>query len=221
MSNQNAYETLGLDEASSFEEVQAARQRLVKECEDNPQRKEAVEAAYDSILMERLRMRQEGKIKVPDRIRYAEKQAEKLAAAKASATPSASNPPTWLQDWLDTPSRNDILWPSAIYLALAVLSWFTATASPAEASNSPAGTGASVMLGFGIALCVYFLHRKERKFWRSVLLSAGSLLIGIAIGFAFLALLKGQGVVFTESQVAAIAAIMAFIFMWFASSFLR
>ncbi|MEM9905050.1 MAG: CPP1-like family protein [Cyanobacteria bacterium P01_D01_bin.44] len=212
MSNQNAYETLGLDEASSFEEVQAARQRLVKECEDNPQRKEAVEAAYDSILMERLRMRQEGKIKVPDRIRYAEKQAEKLAAAKASATPSASNPPTWLQDWLDTPSRNDILWPSAIYLSLAVLSWFTATAE---------GTGASVMLGFGVALCAYFLNRKERKFWRSILLAAGALLLGLLLGFAFLALLKSQGVAVAEAQVAAIAAIMAFVFMWFASSFLR
>ncbi|MEO1403537.1 MAG: CPP1-like family protein [Cyanobacteria bacterium J06635_1] len=212
MSNQNAYETLGLDEASSFEEVQAARQRLVKECEDNPQRKEAVEAAYDSILMERLRMRQEGKIKVPDRIRYAEKQAEKVAAAKAAATSSKSSPPTWLQDWLDTPGRNDILWPSAIYLSLAVLSWFTATAE---------GTGASVMLGFGVALCAYFLNRKEHKFWRSILLAAGALLLGLLLGFAFLALLKGQGVAVAEAQVSAIAAIIAFIFMWFASSFLR
>lgn len=212
MSNQNAYEMLGLDEASSFEEVQAARQRLVKECEDNPQRKEAVEAAYDSILMERLRMRQEGKIKVPDRIRYAEKQAEKQAAAKAAAAPAMSSAPTWLQDWLDTPSRDDILWPSATYLGLSVLSWFTGT---------PEGTEASVMLGFGVAIGAYFLNRKERKFWRSILLAASALLLGLLVGFAFIALLTSQGVGVDNTKVSAIASIIAFIFLWFASSFLR
>ena len=211
MSDQNAYETLGLDEASSFEEVQAARQRLVQECEGNPQRREAVEAAYDAILMERLRMRQEGKIKVPDRIRFAEKQLDS-AASKPSVGPSMGSSPTWLQDWLDTPNRNDILWPSALYLGLSVLSWFTAT---------PEGAGASVMLGFGVALCIYFLNRKEHKFWRSILLSTGALLLGLLLGFASISLLKSQGVPIQTAQVSAIASIVTFIFFWFVSSFLR
>ena len=73
MSEQNVlYETLGLTEASSFEEVQSAKTRLSAEYKDDPQRKESIETAYDAILMERLRLRQEGKIKVPDRIRFAE-----------------------------------------------------------------------------------------------------------------------------------------------------
>ncbi|NEP17904.1 MAG: hypothetical protein F6J97_13535 [Leptolyngbya sp. SIO4C1] len=211
MSDRNAYETLGLDEASSFEEVQAARQRLVKECAADPQRKEAVEAAYDAILMERLRMRQEGKIKVPDRIRYAEKQAE-LAAAKPTLPTVPNRSPDWLQDWLDTPSRNDILWPTATYLGLSVLTWFTAT---------PDGTGTSVMLGFGVALCVYFLNRKEHKFWRSVLLSAGGLIAGLLLGFGSVSLLTSQGIAVTAAQVSAIASIVTFALMWFVSSFLR
>ena len=88
MSEQNVYyETLGLTEASSFEEVQSAKARLVAECEDNPQKKESIEAAYDAILMERLRLRQEGKIKVPDRIRFAEKQTKSAVPTSCAQQP--------------------------------------------------------------------------------------------------------------------------------------
>jgi hypothetical protein len=93
MSDQNYYDTLGLDENSSFEEIQEAKERLIVECEDDRKRKEAIEAAYDAILMERLRLRQEGKIKVPDRIRFAEETPEKPITQ--SASPSIERP-AWL-----------------------------------------------------------------------------------------------------------------------------
>ena len=81
MSDQNYYDTLGLDENSSFEEIQEAKERLIAQCEDDRKQKEAIEAAYDAILMERLRLRQEGKIKVPDRIRFAEEVPEKTCGS--------------------------------------------------------------------------------------------------------------------------------------------
>lgn len=211
MSEQNFYETLGLDDASSFEEVQAARQRLLQEHADDPQRRERIEAAYDAILMERLRMRQEGKIKVPDRIRFAEKQADVSAAPLQDSLP-AGKPPAWLQDWLDTPSRADVLWPSALFLALSVLSWFSAT---------PDGSGTSVVLGFGVALCIYFINRKERRFWRAVLMAAGGLLLGLLLGFAVVSLVAAQGGALSAAQVSAIATIITLVLLWFISSFLR
>ncbi|MEO1590308.1 MAG: CPP1-like family protein [Cyanobacteria bacterium J06632_22] len=209
MSDQNSYETLGLTDAASFEEVQSARQRLIDELSEDPQRKAQIEAAYDAILMDRLRLRQEGKIKVPDRIRFAEKQAE--VAAKAEAANRPAQPPEWLQGWLDTPSRDDILWPSVIYLTLAVLCWFTASD----------GTGASVALGFGVAVSIYFLNRKERRFWRAFLLSTGTLLIGLVLGFAVLSLIGQQGGDISVAQQSAIAAIVTLILFWFVSCFLR
>jgi len=209
MSDQNSYETLGLSDAASFEEVQSARQRLVDEHGEDPQRKAQIEAAYDAILMDRLRLRQEGKIKVPDRIRFAEKQAE--AAAKAEAANRPSQPPEWLQGWLDTPSRDDILWPSVIYLVLAVLCWFTAAD----------GSGASVALGFGVAVCIYFLNRKENRFWRSILLSTGTLLVGLALGFAVISLIGQQGSDIGTGLQSAIAAIVTLILFWFVSCFIR
>jgi hypothetical protein len=115
MSDQNSYELLGLTEASTFEEIQAARDRMVDRYAEDPQQQAAVEAAYDAILMERLRLRQEGKIKVPDRIRFAENVPETPPAVKAAP---ALPRPDWLNNLVDTPSRDDILWPALLPTAL-------------------------------------------------------------------------------------------------------
>jgi len=64
MSEQNPYEQLGVTEESSFEEIQEAKQRLVQQYQNDSKIVELIEAAYDSVLMDRLRMRQEGRIKV-------------------------------------------------------------------------------------------------------------------------------------------------------------
>ncbi|EKV00317.1 membrane domain of membrane-anchored glycerophosphoryl diester phosphodiesterase [Leptolyngbya sp. PCC 7375] len=206
--NESNYKTLGLDESSSFEEVQVARKRLLEECdENNPQQKEAIEAAYDAILMERLRMRQEGKIKVPDRIRFAEKAAESSSSSSKVSLP-APQPPSWLQDWLDTPSRDDILWPSVTFLALAALGWFSA--------NS-----AATALGFSVAATIYFLNRKERKFWRSFGFAAGGLLVGVLLGLLMISLIGPQSLGLTPERLNAVVAIMTMTLLWFISSFLR
>lgn len=121
MSEQNVhYETLGLTEASSFEEVQSARKRLVADNEDNPQKRESIEAAYDAILMERLRLRKENKIKVPDRIRFAEKQSKPKVQAASAGGAIESSRPQWVADLLDQPeSTGELLWPSIIFAGLA------------------------------------------------------------------------------------------------------
>ena len=53
---------LGLSRGASFEEVQSARERCLKETGDDPQAKARVEAAYDAVLMSRLRERQQGQV---------------------------------------------------------------------------------------------------------------------------------------------------------------
>lgn len=205
--NESNYKTLGLDESSSFEEVQVARKRLLEECESDPQQKEAIEAAYDAILMERLRMRQEGKIKVPDRIRFAEKTAESSASTPRISLP-APQPPNWLQDWLDTPSRDDILWPSVVFLALAALAWF--------ATNS-----AATALGFSVAATIFFLNRKERKFWRAFAFATGGLLVGVLLGLLAINLVGQQSLGLSVERLNAVAAIITMVLLWFVSSFLR
>ncbi len=207
MTDPSYYDTLGLDETSSFEEIQEAKDRLTKECGDDRKRQEAIEAAYDAILMERLRLRQEGKIKVPDRIRFAEEATEK-PVPKASGTRDVSSP-AWLSNVLDTPSRNDILLPGGVFGILAILSL-----------GVP-----SLALAVGVGASIYFLNRKEYRFWRATLLTVVGLLGGLAVGILLGQILGPQGAAMSGMPEAAIAqsiaAVVTMIVLWAVSSFLR
>ena len=152
-------------------------------------------------------MRQEGKIKVPDRIRFAEKASEVSASAPKLSLP-APQTPGWLQDWLDTPSRDDILWPSVVFLALAALAWLTV--------NS-----AATALGFSVAATIFFLNRKEHKFWRSFAFAAGGLLVGVLLGLLAITLVGQQSLGLSPERVNALVAMVTMTLLWFISSFLR
>lgn len=199
MSEQNPYEQLGVTEDASFEEIQEAKTRLTKEYENDQRRKEAVEAAYDAVIMDRLRLRQEGKIKVPERIRFPER------SKPAKPNPqqmNQANSPAWLQRLLDTPSRNDLLIASGLYVLLIAI-----TLSSGESS--------SIMLALGFAASAYLLNRKEKRLARSLLISLASLLVGVGLGAA-LAPIVAAGM--PSDQFTALTTLF---FFWLASSFLR
>lgn len=206
MSDQNYYDTLGLDENASFEEIQEAKERLVTECEDDRKQKEAIEAAYDAILMERLRLRQEGKIKVPDRIRFAEEVPEKPPAQSMASDISR---PAWMESFLDTPDRNDVLVPAGIFGSLAIVSL----------------AGPSLALALGVGVAIYFLNRKEYRFWRALLLTIMGLVVGLAVGIligeAFgpqAAAMSGASADLVTQRV---AAMVTMVILWLVTSFLR
>jgi len=56
------YGTLGVPADASFDAVQAARQARLSEVGDDPLARARVEAAYDAVLMERLKERQQGRV---------------------------------------------------------------------------------------------------------------------------------------------------------------
>ncbi|MGB7085638.1 MAG: CPP1-like family protein [Phormidesmis sp.] len=223
MSEQNVhYETLGLTEASSFEEVQSARKRLVADYEDNPQKKESVEAAYDAILMERLRLRQEGKIKVPDRIRFAEKQAKPTVSPSSIGSSLENRGSQWFSDLLDQPENSsELLWPSIIFAGLAGISWLLKPAQPSAAGLPAESVGASLALALGMMCAIYFLNKKSRKLWRSMGLSAVGLAVGLALGSLIVQILSSQGTVLPGDQIASLSASITLLVLWFITGFLR
>jgi Protein CHAPERONE-LIKE PROTEIN OF POR1-like len=201
MSDTNHYERLGLDENSTFDEIQEARNRLVQEQAGDRKQIEAIESAYDAILMERLRLRQEGKIKVPDRIRFPERLAEPLP----EFTPApAKQTPDWLQRLVDTPSRADVLLPAAIFLGTGLLS----LSAPALA------------LALGVGCSLYFLNRKEHKFGRAFLLTLIALVVGVVLGLQIGQLLTPQ-LQLISLALDSFAAWVTFLILWLVSSFLR
>ena len=132
---------------------------------------EAIEGAYDAIIMERLKLRKEGRIRVPERIRFPERSAE---TPSRQSPFQAKKPPSWLGGLLDTPSPGDILWPAIIFLGLA---------TTAVLSSAGDVSFFALLLAVGGMASVYFLNRKEKRFGRAVLLTTITLITGIALGF--------------------------------------
>lgn len=205
MTDQNSYKTMGLDESSSFEQIQEARERLLKECEGDRKRTDAIEAAYDAILMERLRLRQEGKVKVPDRIRFAEETPE---ATDNQSKGSSGLQLSWMSDFLDTPSRQETLLPALVFASLSLVSF----AVPSYA------------LAIGVASTIYFLNRKESRFWRAILITIVSLIVGLTAGIPVGQVIANQVNLATANSadiVQVIASTITLIVFWVTSCFIR
>jgi hypothetical protein len=203
MSEQTSYQLLGVSEDASFDEIQEAKGRIAEQYVGDKKQLEMIEAAYDAILMDRLRQRQEGKIKVPERIRFPERTV--APSPSFSPTPIQGGPP-WLQRLVDTPSRNDILWPAGVYAALSGLSFLPSTSDSLL----------QLALAVGLGACLYFLNRKEQKFGRAVLLTVGGLILGLLLGGMLGSVVSG-GVISPEKFIS----VFTFLILWLVSSFLR
>ncbi|MBF2098610.1 MAG: CPP1-like family protein [Gloeomargaritaceae cyanobacterium C42_A2020_066] len=200
MSDPNPYLQLGISEEASFEEIQSARQRLLVEHSGDERTQQAVEAAYDAILMERLRLRQQGKIKIPEKIRYAERSVDVL---DPPATPSRATPP-WLIRLIDTPSPRDVLIPGLIYSGLSL--W---------AVNAGTG-GAALPVALGLGVGLYCLNRKENRFGRAVLLTLAGLILGGLLGT-----LLGASISPLVLAKDSLTSLAIFLCLWLITSFLR
>jgi len=208
MSDQNPYEELGVSEDASFEEIQDTRNRLVEEFSGDSKRLEMIEAAYDTVLMDRLRMRQEGKIKVPERIRFPER-TEQVTPIDSPVPKKQS--PQWLQTMLDKPSNLDVVVPGFWYLGLSASSLFY---------RSQGDQVLQLMLVLGVGVSIYFLNRKESRFGRAVLLTLVGLIVGLIVGTLIAVPLVEQLQLtnFTTNQ---FATVITFVLLWLICSFLK
>ncbi|MFN4852007.1 CPP1-like family protein [Microcystis sp.] len=206
MSEQNPYEQLGVTEESSFEEIQEAKQRLVQQYQNDSKIVESIEAAYDSVLMDRLRMRQEGRIKVPDRIRFP----ERLTIPVESKPVTSGKSPNWWQSLIDTPSAQDIGVPAVIYACLGAITLLV---------PDPSGSLLPLLLAFGVFVNIYFFNRKEKRFGRALLFTLAGLVLGVALGAGLASLAaKADLNIFGDRQ---IYALVTFLIFWVISSFFR
>ncbi|QYX32502.1 CPP1-like family protein [Sphaerospermopsis torques-reginae] len=208
MSDQNPYQKLGVSEDASFDEIQDARNRLLEQHGGDSKGRELIEAAYDAILMDRLRMRQEGKIKVPERIRFPEM---RVPSPQKESPVTREQSPAWLQRILDQPSLSDVLAPGAWFLGLSAISLFV-----------PAASDQVLQLGLvvGVGVSIYFLNRKENKFGRAVLFTLASLIIGLIAG-GLIAVPVLQQLALINITANQFSTVLTFILMWLISSFLR
>jgi hypothetical protein len=169
MSDHSPYEKLGVTESASFEEIQGVRDRLRQEHSGDPKRSAEVEAAYDAVLMQRLKLRQEGKIKVPDGIRFAEKTPSTLPKLSMPNLPNGLTP----ANVFGKPEMTDIAIPTVVAVSLATAAALVPTADVFQLI---------ALLATGGAL--YGTYRKERRLGRAALVGFGGLMLGYLLGIA-------------------------------------
>ena len=207
MSQQSPYEQLGVAEDATFEEIQAAKQRVIAQLGDDRQLQDNIEAAYDAILMERLKLRQQGKIKVPDGIRFPEKLPTIVPRFPSLTT---ANSPSWLGDTFERPSQSQILTTSGVYALL----------SGAALVPSIASAGLPTLIAIGVGFSLYFINQKQRRFKRALLGSFIALLVGTAIAGVLIeyAHLPIAQIGFNGSV---FAGLVTFLLLWIVSSFTK
>ena len=208
MSEPNPYEKLGLKQDATFDQIQEARNRLATQYNGDSQHLNMVEEAYDAILMERLRMRQEGKIKVPEGIKFAERLSQ--PPQKQNQSPKIQSP-SWLEKLRDRPSPKDILLPGGLFLSLSGLSVVYPTVGAQLLQ---------VVLMVGVCLSIYFIRRKEQNFSRAILLTGAGLIVGLVVG-GLLANLLISPLNQINIQAEQFSTVVTFVVLWLVSSFLR
>jgi hypothetical protein len=199
----NPYEKLQVSEDASFEQIKEARDALIATHPGDERQRTEIEAAYDAILMDRLRQRQEGKIKVPERIRYAERLAE---SAPAKINRIGTHPALkWWQQQLDMPSLRGIVITSAVYAALMAIG--ISQANPDTIA---------LVLSLGVGFNLVWLQRKEQRLGRAFLLTLIALIVGAVVAVAIYHLFPGM--LLSVDQTVGLG---VFITFWLTSNFLR
>ncbi len=206
MSQQSPYDRLGVAEDATFEEVQAAKQRVLARSGGDIQLQDSIEAAYDEIVMERLRLRQQGKIKVPEGIRFPEKP---LAAVSKFPSLSVTNSPSWLGDTFERPNQSEVLTTAGVYIVLSGV-----------AALSAGSTILPTLIAFGTGFSLYFINQKQRRFKRALLgtllaLVLGTVLAGLLVNTLHLPIvqigLSGE----------TFASLLIFVLLWVTSTFTK
>jgi len=168
------YERLGIAAGASFDEVQAAKQARLAEAADDTMARSRVEAAYDAVLMERLKERQQGKVSTAAKTASQREQVPPPPKLAVMALPKLPQLPKFAQVALPkvsaTPEGRELWFPIATtggLLALLVL----VPAAPPE-----------LLLALATGMAVINLQRRSGKFLKAVGWSFGLLSVGLLLG---------------------------------------
>ena len=183
----SAYERLGISPDASFDAVQQAKQERLAEVGDDPQARARIEAAYDAVLMDRLKERQQGKVSSAA-LNASQREAARPAVATPPARPSLPTLPS-----LPSLPRSGFTAPQLSLPQLALAEgrerWFPLAAGGvllALLLLTPASS-AELLLALATVVCAVNLQQRNRRFlpavaWSFALLSVGLLLGGLLVG---------------------------------------
>ena len=179
-SGSTPYERLCISADASFDAVQAAKQTLLDQVGDDAIARARVEAAYDAVLMERLKERQQGKVSTAARTASKREQ----AAPQAPKQTALANLPQVSLPKLKLQPLPQLALPQ-LALAKGRELWFPLAASGALLLFLLAlPSSAELVMALATGVCVINLQRRSGRLlpalgWSLALLSLGLLLGGV------------------------------------------
>jgi hypothetical protein len=180
------YGLLGIAHESSFEDVQAARQANLEAVGDDPMARARVETAYDAILMDRLKERQQGRVS----------SAARSASQKETQPTPARQPLAQLPQLPSLPlprlgggSKSGR--PLTLSLATGRERWFPLIAHSTLAVLLMVLPGAAPdsLIALGALATVVNLVRRNGRFFPAVGWTLLLLILGLALGMALVSTL--------------------------------
>jgi hypothetical protein len=179
------YETLGVSASASFDAVQEARQARLGEAGDDPLARSRIEAAYDAVLMERLKERQQGRVSTAARSASAREQQPPTPPPRLTlpALPKVAPPPMALPS-LGLGSGRQLWFPVAVSGLLLGLLLLVPAAAP------------ELLLALATGMTVISLQWRRGRLlpavgWSLLLLCLGLVVGGVLVSLAGPALPPG------------------------------
>ncbi len=209
MSDPSPYSRLGVSESASFDEVQQARDQAIAACSEDERCRSDIETAYDAILMQRLKLRQEGRIAVPEGVRQADQRPVQTPRPVNISLPRLAPTPDWLQSLLDRPTGSELLLGFAVFGSLAGLSLMPQLDRGWLQLLLVGGTGAAT----------YLIGRKEGRYARALLLALACLVVGMLVAAAIAPPLLQ--VLMVPLGTEALATALTLLLFWAGASLLR
>jgi len=168
------YERLGLPADAGFDAVQAARDARLADVAADPLARARIEAAYDAILMARLKERQQGKVSTAARTASQREQATPPQPPRPPALPTVSLPR--LQPSAFSLPRLALAEGSGPLLALATIGGLTLLALLLPAAPL------ELLLALAVLACVVSLQRRTGRLLAAVGWGLGLLTAGLVLG---------------------------------------
>jgi hypothetical protein len=178
---QDPYERLGIAVDAPFDQVQQAKQARLTEVGDDPIARSRIEAAYDAVLMDRLKERQQGRVS----------QAARSASQREQVPPSP--PRASLPSLPSLPALPSLAVAGGSGLRLSLASgrerWFPlVTLGLLLVLVLLPGTAPELLLALATLVTALNLQRRNGRFLPAVGFSFGLLLLGLALGSLLLQL---------------------------------
>lgn len=189
------FKLLGVSPDASEEEIREAKNYLTEQYYGHEYSREAIEAAYEKIIMHSFRVRKASKINL-----------------KTNLKKKVEESPPWVQailNMVEVPNKTITGQRAALFFLLGVWSVF-----------NPAEGGPAFQVAVSLAACVYFINLRLQSLGRAFVLGLGSLVVGWVFGSILIPVIPPLLIPRTWSLELS-TALVSYVFLWFSCTFLR